>query len=347
MSPPCHQQSQNHPEDATVVAADPYLVDHLQFMHEQEETTYQIPAIADYLGPSHKHKAAVTRADRRTMAEWSYDTVRSCAISREIACVGIQYFDRFLCTSSPRAEDALASRREFQLAFIACLVLAVKCRAGLQVDAAFVSGTLCQKLYDEGEVIGMERDVLSALQWRLNGPSPHEFIAGMVALLPPGAARVVEGGADGAALAERLTTLARKQAEVAMLDYATALRQSPSSIAHAALMTAMQSIGSDAFRPLDRLTWMSDIDMVTGSKWTDCSVEPWPSSASEEEVVRCCRTVSSSATAPVSPIPSSMRPEEKSGGLRPYLDMLFVASSREFVTDNYSSPVSSMLNSFQ
>ena len=80
MLPPCHQQTDEQTFDASV-AVDSYLVDHLQFMQEQEETTYQIRPSADYL---RKPYAAVTSADRRTMLQWSYDIVRACAISREI-----------------------------------------------------------------------------------------------------------------------------------------------------------------------------------------------------------------------------------------------------------------------
>jgi len=328
MLPPCDHQTDDQAFDATV-AVDSYLVDHLQFMQEQEETTYQIPPSADYL---RKPYSTVTSADRRTMLEWSYDIVRACAISREIACVGAQYFDRFLCTPSRRARAAAASRREFQLAFIACVVIALKCRAGMKVEAAFVSETICQKLYDEAEVLGMERDVLSALQWRLNGPSPHEFVAGLVALLPPSAACTTEGRADGDPLAERLTALANAQVELAMLDYSTALRQSPSSIAYEALMAAMQSIGTDGFLPLDRLAWIGNIDLVTNSKPKDCGAPTRPIPALSK-LVPWCSAVSSST--PGSPLPSSIQ----------YLDMLSIADSKQYVTE-HASPVSSMLDDF-
>jgi len=334
MIPPCH-----HQPEATA-AVNSYLADHLQFMQEQEETTYQTPPSANYLA-----YATVTHTDRRTMLDWSYEIVRACAISREIACIGIQYFDRFLCTSSQRAKAALASRQEFQLAFITCLIIALKCRSGMQVDAAFVSGTICKKLYDEEEIVGMERDVLSALQWRLNGPSPHEFIAGMVALLPPKVSHTNGGGSNTNTIAERLTDLAHAQAERVMLDYSTALQQSPSSIAYAALMAAKQSIGTDAFRPLDRLAWTSNIDMVTNRKWKDYRATSRLSSAPKKEVFHCCSAMSSSTAD--SPVTSSIQLEKNINGSHPYRNVLSIASSRECMTNNYMSPVSSMLEGFQ
>jgi len=340
MHPPCHQQTENSSQEATVTDKS-YLVDHLQFMQEQEETTYQIPTSADYLNQSY---ATVTHADRRSMLDWSYEIMRTCAISRETACIGIQYFDRFLCTGSRRAKAALTSRREFQLAFITCLVVALKCRAGMQVDAAFVSGTICQKLYNQDQILGMERDVLSALRWRLSGPSPHEFIAGLVALLPPSASCATEGGSNSNTLAERLAALAQAQAELAMLDYSTAMRQSPSSIAYLALMAAMQSIGTDAFRPLDRLAWMSNIDVVTNRKWKDHRASSRPSSASKK-IFHYCSAVSSSS--PGLPVTSSTQLEEKCNGHNPCLNMRSVASSRECMSSHHISPVSSMLDDYQ
>jgi len=314
------------------------LADHLQFMQEQEETTYQIPA--NYLSRSY---ATVTHADRRTMGEWSYQIARSCAISREIACIGIQYFDRFLCTSSQRAKDALASRREFQLAFITCLVIALKCRAGMQVDATFVSSTICQKLYDEDEILGMEIDVLSALQWRLSGPSPHEFIAGLTALLPSNAPCTAEGSLKSNPLAERLTDLAHAQAEQAMLDYSTALEQSPSSIAYAALITAMQSMGTDVFFPLDRLAWINNIEIATNRKRENSGATTRQSSVSKKVVHQRNVTLSSISGSPVA---SSIQPEENMNAHHPYLDILSIANSRQCAT-NYLSPISAMLDNFE
>ena len=46
-------------------------------------------------------------------------------------------------TLSRSANCALMSRLEFQLAFIACLIIALKCRLGMHVDSDFVSDIIC------------------------------------------------------------------------------------------------------------------------------------------------------------------------------------------------------------
>jgi len=203
------------------------------------------------------------------MCSWSYDIVDACSIDREIACIGMSYFDRFMGTyttsSNQRAKSALLSRREFQLAFIACLILALKCRAGMQVDSDFVSDTICQGMYEPEEMVDMEKEILSALGWRLNGPSAQEFVSGLLELVP---SLVIMR--DNAKVVESLKTLAARQVEVAMLDYNMAL-QTSSSIAYAALLMAMSSMSSEVFHPLDRLAWMQNITMVTGLKADDVS----------------------------------------------------------------------------
>ena len=256
--------------DSTSSSSNPYLIDQLQFMQHQETSPhYQISNTnnarndndSSYL-PSW---ATVTSADRRTMTAWSYDIVDACSIPREIAVIGSAYFDRFLSSPSPRAKAALVSRREFQLAFITCLIVALKCRAGMQVDSDFVSDTICQKLYGEGEIIDMEGAILKGLEWRLNGPSAHEFMGGLLELLPPGVVTKANGS-----LPEKLKAAAAKRVETCVLDYKLA-RRPPSLLAYAALLTAMQDVGASAFHPMDRLAWMRNISLVTGMKANDLS----------------------------------------------------------------------------
>eukprot|EP00584_Thalassiosira_punctigera_P009042 CAMPEP_0172529088 /NCGR_PEP_ID=MMETSP1067-20121228/3254_1 /TAXON_ID=265564 ORGANISM="Thalassiosira punctigera, Strain Tpunct2005C2" /NCGR_SAMPLE_ID=MMETSP1067 /ASSEMBLY_ACC=CAM_ASM_000444 /LENGTH=339 /DNA_ID=CAMNT_0013313081 /DNA_START=89 /DNA_END=1105 /DNA_ORIENTATION=+ len=231
----------------------PYLIDQLHFMLEQESTHYRV--CDDYLSAPF---AAVRHSDRRTMISWSYDIVDACSIDREAACVAASYFDRFMCSKSLRSAAALSSRREFQLAFIACLIIALKCRAGMQVDSDFVSDTICQGLYEEEEINAMEKVILGDLQWRLNGPSPHDFVGGLLELMP---LRFV--GSNSEAVVEKLKSMAKVKAEAAMLEYSSAVELS-SSVAYNALMSAMKDISMVSFHPLDRLAWMHNVADVIG-----------------------------------------------------------------------------------
>ncbi|KAL7540599.1 hypothetical protein ACHAXR_010298 [Thalassiosira sp. AJA248-18] len=100
------------------------------------------------------------------MATWSYDIVDACSIPCEIAINCMSYCDRFLSkpsTSPPRDKAALTNHREYQLAFITSLIVALKNFAGMQVDSNFVRSTICQGLYDPQEIIDMEKEILNWL----------------------------------------------------------------------------------------------------------------------------------------------------------------------------------------
>ncbi|KAL3772359.1 hypothetical protein ACHAW5_010361 [Stephanodiscus triporus] len=232
-----------------------YLFDHLLFMQEQESSHYR--GTGNYLSTLHLHgKANVTPDDRRTMISWSFAIVDVCSIDREMACIGASYFDRFMSTSAVGAADAMLSRRSFQLAFITCLVVALKCRGGMQIDSHFVSDVICRDQYDEVEINATEMEVLRALSWRLNGPSPHEFVNGLIALMPP--------SPDGT-MTTSLAAASRVHVEAALLDNGC-VGKPASSLAQAAILAAVrESNVVDALHPIDVLTWMSGISLVTSA----------------------------------------------------------------------------------
>ena len=228
-----------------------YKVDHLQLklMHAQE-VHYQISA--DYLSSS---SATVTTADRHALCTWSYqiiDSMSSMKITREIACIGMSYLDRFMATSSTRAQVALRSTHEYQLATVVCTVIAIKNHGGITLGTNFVADDVCHGLYTNDELDVMEMEILQALTWRLNGPSPHEFIDAVVGLLP---ASSVDGGAASLLLSKQ----SKVNVETAVLDYDLAL-QSSSSLAYAAILTTFQTSSNvrNGFEPTDLIDWMSN-----------------------------------------------------------------------------------------
>ncbi len=258
------------------------LVDQLQAMQHKEQTDYKIPADYLFLSCSKSHHRRprqqlsirqdvditplVTFQDRRVMCQWGYDIVDACQIDRKIVCVAISYFDRFLCTNSLQAMEALLSRRTFQLCFVACLVISFKCQAGMIVDSDFVTDVVCQSLYAEEEIFDAEKEVLSALRWRLNGPSPHDFIGYFIQLLPSTALE------DNPHLEESLIAMAETRAEAAMVDYSIAL-QTPSSIAYASILSSMEILDRDEFHPLDRVNFLHFITMISGLSPKDMTVD--------------------------------------------------------------------------
>jgi hypothetical protein len=153
--------------------------------------------------------------------------------------------------------DALLSRTEYQLAAVSCLVIALKCRSGIELGTGFVADTVCQGVYTEDELDAMEMEVLGALTWKLNGPSSHDFVDAIVGLLPPSCC---SGGASSS-----LVLAARAHLEAAALDYSMAMHPS-SAIACAALLSSLKRpdvLG--AFRTADLIAWTSNVASVTGN----------------------------------------------------------------------------------
>jgi hypothetical protein len=135
---------------------------------QQKEKAYRC---TDYMSMSN---AAVRPEDRQALCNWGYQIIAACAVSRSTAVTAFSIFDRFLSSSSPAA--ALADVQDFQLAFVTCLVIALKVRSGFKVETDFVSETVCGNMYCPEELNETEMRILKALQWKLNGPTSHDFI---------------------------------------------------------------------------------------------------------------------------------------------------------------------------
>ena len=151
------------------------------------------------------------------MCQWGYRTVDACKVDRNVAVAAITYFDRFLSFRGLRVvEDCVANHSAYQLAFIvswttfcallckliswllsslsvsaisqSCLVIALKGREGINVSRGFVKEIQlqCKEMYNIEEINQMEFQVLNTLSWRLNGPTPQDFIHCFMELLPTG-----------------------------------------------------------------------------------------------------------------------------------------------------------------
>ena len=251
-----------HPHDNELVS---YHIDHLQFMQAQEPH-YQISA--DYLSSS---SATITAADRRALCSWSYEIIESLFnINSEVACIGMSYLDRFMATSTPRAKAALTTRHEYQLATVACTVIAIKNRGGIKhLGSDFVAEVVCDGLYTKDELDGMEMEILQALSWRLNGPSPHELIDALVGLLPASSEDGSRGDSNTSS-SLLLTKHSKRQVDNAVLEYDLAL-QSSFALAYAAILTSLKTTSDlvDRFCPMDLINWMTNIDSIMAGSRMD------------------------------------------------------------------------------
>jgi hypothetical protein len=218
----------------------------------EQESHYTVRA--DYMSSSDATNAVISPQDRRDICSWSYKVTDAMSIDRSAAVIGMSYLDRFMCTSSPGAKAALLSRTEYQLTAVACLVIALKCRSGIKAGTDFVSRGFCQGEYDADELERMEVEILGALTWRLNGPSPHDFVDAIVGLIPTYCS-------DGAT--SMLVFAAKVYVEAAVLNHRMAMQPS-SSLRHTALLASMETASVfSAFCPENLDAWVADV-VVTG-----------------------------------------------------------------------------------
>ncbi|KAL3801589.1 hypothetical protein ACHAWO_001394 [Cyclotella atomus] len=211
------------------------LISQIRVMHQQERSAAY--RLSDYIKGHQCHLAS----DREALCDWGYQTIAACnGVSRSTAVVAISYFDRFLGTSTTAAQLALTDPYDFQLAFVTCLVIALKVHSGFHVETDFVSDVICKNMYPTQEIIYMELQVLQALEWKLNGPTPHDFIDYYLEVVP----------SIGTAHRKFLIRFSKALVELALPKYSLALHH-PSELAFVSICCAMQCAEFDA---TDRLS---------------------------------------------------------------------------------------------
>jgi Cyclin len=208
------------------------ILDQLQVMSSQEEKNY---IKCDYFEKltDPNNTTAVDAWCRYKMVEWCYEVIDFVNLSRETAFVAISYLDRFLSTCSERARQVLESRKEYQLAAMTCLFIAIKICEPKMIDTTLLV-QLSRGSYDSQDFKNMEFDILVGLKWYLNDPTPMSFIAYYLALLPLHESSVTSQH-------EVIYEHAKFQVELALVDYEM-MNNPPSSIALAALSNSLNYV---------------------------------------------------------------------------------------------------------
>lgn len=192
---------------------------------QQRERAY---TCVDYM----KYTNELCPADRKLLCDWAFKVILRCdGVNRLTAVKAFSYFDRFLSSSSSVARMALADQILAQLAFVACLVIALKIHSGFNVESDFVSNVICSNDYDAQQINEMELIVLRDLDWRLNGPTPHDFIDSFVEVVP----------LTNTLHRDFVSDLSKSLAELAVTRYDIALHL-PSEIAVASICCALSNL---------------------------------------------------------------------------------------------------------
>jgi hypothetical protein len=208
----------------------PLFLEQVRTMLEQESTTYRVSR--DYFrrvcyAGDWDAEVEVSPSTRAMLLAWGFQIADCCKLRRKVAIDAMSYFDRFLSNSfSPSAQTVLSNQYDFQLCFITCMLIAMKNYSGLSVELDFASKIICNGIYSVQELSAMEMHVLQGLEWRLNGPSPIDFVHAFVQMLPPQEKK----GLDA------MIRVSEALVEAAIMDYSLMLQSSPSSMAYASIL---------------------------------------------------------------------------------------------------------------
>jgi hypothetical protein len=118
---------------------------------------------------------------RSKMVDWCYKVVDFCKYNRETVSITMNYLDRFLAT--PKGSCLCSDIRTFQLACMTCLYTAIKVHEPEAMQPEAIA-KLSQGLYSADEVEAMEFEIIGALEWRLNPPTPLSFLRVYLSFLP-------------------------------------------------------------------------------------------------------------------------------------------------------------------
>lgn len=202
---------------------------------KRQEASYLSEDYIQILEDRHDNESAIDRECRFRMVGWCYQVVDFCEFSRDTVAISINFLDRFMSTFS--GYHARRDRRTFQLAAMTCLYTAIKIHEQQALEPKVISD-LSRGTYTEKEITDMEREILEAMKWRMNPPTPLSFIVAFLSIIPENVMKEIDR--------EAVTETAKYQTQLAVLDYYF-LSCSPSSIAIAALVNAAQGMKSNQF----------------------------------------------------------------------------------------------------
>uniref|UniRef100_A0A7S3Q1W8 Cyclin N-terminal domain-containing protein n=1 Tax=Chaetoceros debilis TaxID=122233 RepID=A0A7S3Q1W8_9STRA len=236
------------------------FIDRLDVMKRQEQSS--IYHISDCLSAQSTRKASLsssanTNADiwcRSQMVQWCYAVVDFVHFNRETVLSAMQLLDRFVSTNTSKSTiNVIADRRQYQLAAMTALYLAIKIHEPQTLDISMMV-QLGKGAYASSDFYQMEFNMLSALKWHLHGPTATAYLEHLLPLLT----LACESGNDRG----HLRNHAQYYIELSTSDY-DLVTVSPSKIAVAAIINSLRrlAVSTHAFlRIIKELKQYTGID---------------------------------------------------------------------------------------
>jgi hypothetical protein len=211
------------------------LRERLNVMKSQEDSLY---CCSDYFKEQQSRSTdggTIDHVCRLKMTQWCYTVIDYIKFRRETVTIAMSYLDRFLCSGCPRAEQVMHCRREYQLASMTTLFMAIKINEPVLIDMNLLT-ELSKGIYTHEDFKKMETDILFGLNWLVNGPTPQSFALHLVSLMKQ---KIPNPRLHSPTDYSNLLELATYQIELSVGEYKL-MTQKPSVIATAAIWNCLE-----------------------------------------------------------------------------------------------------------
>jgi len=149
------------------------IIDNISHLKQIEKSSY---ITKNYMQCFNPKDAGLLEARRVEICSWMYRFVDSYDLCRDIVARAISYLDRFLMKMLELNNPSYAVEGSFlQLASLTALNISIKLFSPLKWN---INGMIkCSRgKFNVEQIISNEREMLQALDWRLNPPTSTEFI---------------------------------------------------------------------------------------------------------------------------------------------------------------------------
>jgi Cyclin, N-terminal domain len=145
----------------------------------RQETEYSVTSLA-YPLEANGHNVTIDAVARGKMVHWCCQVVHFCRLEIETVSIAMNYADR-MCVQDPAI---LTDPARYKLVVMTALYTAAKIHASEALGPTLVSH-LSSESYSAKDIEQQERELMAALQWRLNPPTAQAFVHQFMVLYGP------------------------------------------------------------------------------------------------------------------------------------------------------------------
>ena len=216
-------------------------------MLRQEATTYKRE---DYIAALATRTASGETIDgswRQRIIEWMYGVIDHCNLRRESVAVATYFLD----LSSARG--LVQCRVDFQLIAMTSLMLSIKLNDSTMVKLDSMV-KLGRGLFNEADVIAMEKKILQVFEWHVHPPTPVCFMRQLLRLMPLEASPIAR---------YMIVEVTRFISEISSCLYKF-VKYPASTMATAAVVVAMERVEESTLPTWQRNQFMYNLCFYTG-----------------------------------------------------------------------------------